>query len=198
MKDHEVVSTLLEVQSIIKSKDFENWRTNFVNSNLSVFSYEDENKLIYTEIHKEYEKELERIIANGITSNLSDFMQALPAYLEGPGKNNETAGNAITLLLEASDFIQFRDMMLFTKRQMDDRREAKISGNDSVIDTLSASGQELSLLNIDVMMDKCANLSIAAESDDWTNVLTNDWMKIDKKPVEVEKRKSKSEIYLKY
>ena len=198
MKDSEVVSTLLEVQSIIKSKDFENWRTNFVNSNLSPFSYEDENKLIYTEIHKEYEKELERKIANGITSNMSDFMQSLPAYLEGPGKNNEMAGNAITLLLEASDFIQFRDMMLFTKRQMDDRREAKFSGNDSVIDTLSASGKDLSLLNIDVMMDKCANLSIVAESDDWTNVLTNDWMKIDKKSVEVDKRKSKSEIYLKY
>ncbi len=42
-------------------------------------------------------------------------MAELPKFMEGPGGKDEAIGKAATTLLEASDFQQFRDMMLFTK-----------------------------------------------------------------------------------
>jgi hypothetical protein len=52
--------------------------------------------------------------------DMTQFMTQLPDYLEGDGKNEESIGNAVTTLLEVSDFIQFREMMLCTKRNMDE------------------------------------------------------------------------------
>ena len=129
---------------------------------------------------------------------MSEFMAALPGYLEGAGRHNDRAGRAIQLLLEASDFNQFRDMMMFTKKDLEMKRESKISGDDSVVANSKVTGNELASLDVGSMMEKCANLSTAASSEEgWTNCLKNNWMQIDKKNVEVEKRKNKNEIYLK-
>ena len=39
---------------------------------------------------------------------METFMGALPDYLEGPGKDKEETGRAVTLLLGVSDFSQFK------------------------------------------------------------------------------------------
>jgi len=193
-----VESNLLRIQAMITGTDFESWRQRFVKEHMDSFSYEEENKLIYTEIHSEYEAEIERRISVCLGEESSAFMQALPTYLEGPGRGNERAGKAITLLLEASDFIQFREMMLFTKRQKDERSESKITGVDDrdVVDQ-HKMGAELSAFDFHGMMDLCAQLSNASQDDGWVVCFENDWMKICKKPVEASNRRSSSEIYLK-
>ena len=187
MDGHAISTALQEVQGIVTSIQFEEWRKEFVRQNLEAFDYGDENKLIYTDIHKEYESEIEKRIASELSVNITSFMAALPAYLEGEGKYDEAAGKAITLLMEASDFIQFRDMMMFIKREIEDKREAKASGDDDeTVAAMTVKGKELADFEVAEMMTKCAELSTAASSDEgWTNVLTLDWMKIDKKPVEV-------------
>ena len=53
-----------------------------------------------------------------MTLNVSYFISTyavLLSSLSGPGGKDETIGKAATTLLEASDYQQFRDMMLFTK-----------------------------------------------------------------------------------
>lgn len=195
----QVESNLLRIQDVITGSDFDAWRQSFVRRHMQSFTFDDENKLIYTEIHAEYETEIERRISNCLGGDFADFMQALPNYLEGPGKSNEKAGKAITLLLEASDFLQFREMMLFTKRQSDERSEAKVSGVDDrdLVAGHIINGTELSSFDYNDMMGLCAQLSNASQDDDWEVCFQNDWMKISKKPVEPAKRKSTSEIYLK-
>ena len=55
---------------------------------------------------------------------------------------------------------------------------------------------DVTMLSV-LVCDPCANLATAAgEEEGWVNVLTNGCMKICKKAVELSKRKSASEIYL--
>jgi The ARF-like 2 binding protein BART len=70
-----------------------------VSRNLDHFSFDEENKLIYTEIHHEYEEEIEKRIADGLPASfdMADFMSSLPAYLEGSGRDDET-GATVTML----------------------------------------------------------------------------------------------------
>lgn len=199
MEDSIVASNLLRVQDVVTSSDFDEWRHQFVRKNIDAFSYEDENKLIYTDIHMEYEAEIERRVSACLGQSYAAFMKALPDYLEGAGRQNEAIGKAVTLLLEASDYNQFKEMMLFTKREKEERAEAKSSGTDvdNSIIQYKVSGQEITSFDIGGMMEMCANLSSAAEDEEgWVNVFKNDWMKICKRPVEASKRVSPSEIYL--
>lgn len=195
MENDDIYRAILEIQDLITGSDFEEWRKAFVNRNVKNFDYSEENKLVYSEIHAEYEAEIERRITNVLSYDMANFMESLPAYLEGEGKRNESIGKAIVLLLEVSDFSQFKEMMMFRKKEIEDIKEAK--ENDNEIDRLEASGKELHDLDVGEMMEQCATLASAAQLEDgWVNVLTNDWMKVDKKAVEVSKRKSASEIYL--
>ena len=111
MKFCDVRSSLLDIEEVIRGDKFESWRRSFVRDNVRHFSYDDENKLEYTDIHREYEEEIERAIAEGLGRgfDMADFMQSLPGYLESEeGLKDERAGLAVTLLLEVSDFEQFR------------------------------------------------------------------------------------------
>ena len=124
-------------------------------------------------------------------------MTQLPDYLEGEGKNEESIGAAVTTLLEVSDFIQFREMMLCTKRNMDED-EGKHS-EDRLKDITISSSEALDMAENSVkgMMELCSNLAVAQDADEgWTELLTLPWMKIEKKPVPESERKSKSEIFL--
>ena len=118
MRDEEVKAALVKMEACIRAEPFETWRKAFVEKHIDEFSFDDENKLVYTSIHTEYEEEIEKrvIAAMSADFDLADFMDSLPAFLEGEGGKSEAIGKAATTLLQASDFQQFRDMMLFTKR----------------------------------------------------------------------------------
>jgi hypothetical protein len=99
----------------------------------------------------------------------------------GPGKDDEATGRAITLLLEVSDYRQFREMMMFTKREIE---EGEKKHAEDQLDGVSVSTSQLASLDIHGMMDMCATLATAGNNEEgWTNLLTLDWMKIDKRPV---------------
>jgi len=70
-----------------------------------------------------YEAHIEEMIAAGLPSDMAmpDFMEALPAYLEGPGGSKEETSSAVTLLLDVSDFGAFKEMMMFEKQEKDKR-----------------------------------------------------------------------------
>lgn len=202
MDDTSVRNALLEIEEVVCSPAFNRWRTSFVYNNIYMFDYADENKLEYTSIHHEYEEEVERQILQGVKERISDFdmnafQRALPDYLEGPGGRDEATGKAIQMLLEIGDFQQFKEMMMFTKKQREDQSESKGSEVDDMVG-LAAESSQLAGLDVDGMMDMCAALSDAADEDSkWENVLKNDWMKIDKMAVPEARRKTKKDIYLK-
>jgi len=88
---------------------------------------------------------------------------------------------------------------LISKREFDENSKKSSADQLANVDTSTAAAGGTEGVDIDVgdMMKKCAELSVANSLDEgWVNLLTNDWMRIDKKPVEDSKRKSKSEIYM--
>lgn len=54
--------TLAHIERIVKADDFESWKHAFVEKYVSQFDYGEENKLIYTDIHREYEEGIEKKI----------------------------------------------------------------------------------------------------------------------------------------
>lgn len=84
-KDDEVIrQSLLEIEEIVRGKPFEEWRKSFVQSHIHTFSFENEDKLIYTEIHKDYESQVEQKIEDGLPKDfdMKGFMTSLPHYME--------------------------------------------------------------------------------------------------------------------
>ena len=147
------------------------------------------------EIHKEYEEEIEKQILQALPKdfNMVDFMGSLPAYIEGEGRNDDATGKAITLLLEVSDFQQFKMMMLFARREKEEG-ESKHAGFQ--LEGISTKGSDVMIADVEGMMDMAIDLAQVADDNGWTNCLTLDWMKIDKRPVELSKRKSANDVYL--
>ena len=199
MNDEAVRNSLILVQGVIEGSAFNSWREGFVEEHLSTFTYGDEDRLEYTSIHRAYEDGVERQILNGLPSgfDMTAFQRALPAYLESPtGLKDEATGKAVTMLLETGDYVQFREMMMFTKRK---REESKTADEGDMVGLVADSRQGVAAADADVagMMDLCAALSEGAQStDSWETVLENDWMKIDKMAVPESKRRKKSDIYL--
>lgn len=190
--------SLLDIQNIVDSKKFNEWRKSFIAKNISVFTYEEENKLEYTDIHRQYEEGVEKIIIENMPDDfdMKRFQERLPDYLEGPGGKDEEVGKAIQMLLEVSDYQQFKEMMMFLKKQ-EEENEMKDAGDDQLAGVTVDSAQ-LACLDIKGMMTMCATL--AAATDDitgWENVLKNDWMQIDRMKVPEDRRKSKNDIFLK-
>ena len=88
MKESDVRAALLDIEESIRGSTFENWRKDFVRRHLDQFSFEDENKLIYTDIHREFEEGVETHILDGLPKKFDyeDFQHSLPSYIDGPGK----------------------------------------------------------------------------------------------------------------
>ena len=88
MRPEDVRSALLDIEETIRGSIFENWRKDFVRRHLHQFSFEDENKLIYTDIHREFEEGVETHILEGLPKKFDyeDFQHSLPSYIDGPGK----------------------------------------------------------------------------------------------------------------
>lgn len=235
MKEDAIKSALLDIEDAIRGAPFESWRKDFVRRNLGQFSFEDENKLIYTDIHKEFEDGVEKRILEALPAGFDydDFQRSLPGYIDGPGKDDEATGKAITMLIEVGDFEQFKTMMMFYRREKEEE-ESKHSG-DQLTGLVTNSKDVAQIGDVDGMMDmvrtikyrhetcfcllllnqshplsqnttflpffdlyplQCGQLACAADNEGWTNCLTIDWMTIDKKAVEPEKRKTKNDIYL--
>lgn len=194
----DVRAVLLAVEEVVRGPAFERWRARFVSKHVHAFSYADEDRLEYTAIHGEYEQGVEKMIADGLPDSvdMAEFMEALPAFLEGPGGKDEAIGKAVTTLLEVGDYRQFREMMLYTKKELDDGEEKHSEARLRGVSTKGTDVSGVATLDVEGMMDMCAALASAADEEGWESCLVLDWMKIDKKPVPEGARKQAGEIYL--
>lgn len=196
MHDKDIRNALLEIEETVRGSKFERWRKEFIDQYIDEFGFDDENKLIYTDIHKEYEDTIERIIVESLAADfdMSDFMNSLPDYINGPGKSDEATGKAVTLLVEVSDFEQFKVMMMVNRRE---KEEEESKNSDQQLKGVHTSSADIAAFDVEGMMDTVATLADAADEDfGWVNLLTLDWMKIDKKPVDPDRRNSSNDIYL--
>jgi hypothetical protein len=86
-----------QVEAVVTGSTFSAWRKAFVEEHCDKFSFDDENKLEYTQIHEKYEVGVEDILRKEMLKGfaMEDFMAALPAYLEGPGAQKEETSKAV-------------------------------------------------------------------------------------------------------
>ncbi|KAG8460850.1 hypothetical protein KFE25_010905 [Diacronema lutheri] len=183
---------LRDMASVVQAPKFNAWRRAFIDEHVDEFVYGEENKLVYTETHERFCAHVEADVATALPPGVSmeDFMVALQTEMQAGG--GKLSGEAVTVLIEAGDFVAFKEMMLFEKCRRDDPAAPAAASGGAL---QHSSG--VTVPQIDAMMNLCAELQSAADSNDgWVNVLTNAWMRIDKQPVPPEVRASPSEIYM--
>jgi len=127
MQDAEVYEILLSIEKIVQSPSFGAWQNEFINAHIHKFEYGEENKLEYTDVFQEYEDGLEQQIVKGLdggAAKLSAFMEALPPYLDGPMAKKEETARAVTMLMQMSEFEEFKEMMMYMKKEREDKAAA--------------------------------------------------------------------------
>jgi ADP-ribosylation factor 2-binding protein len=194
MEDQQVFEILLAIESIVQGEGYRVWLQKFINDHVDKFDFGEENKLEYTEIFQKFEDGIETQIIGSLpdgAARLPAFMEALPAYLESDAGKKEETSRAVTMLMQMSEFTEFKEMMMYAKKE---REDEAASAGDLLGDAKASDG---AVLSVDGLLDMCAALSSSGESDEgWVTCFTNDWLKIDKREVDAAVRKHKNEIYL--
>mmetsp|Transcript_61436 Transcript_61436/g.51963 ORF Transcript_61436/g.51963 Transcript_61436/m.51963 type:complete len:384 (-) Transcript_61436:297-1448(-) len=194
MEDAHVYDILLQIEQIVQSPTFSTWQQGFINAHVDKFEFGDENKLEYTEIFQLYEDGVEQQIVGGLPdgeTKLGAFMEALPDYINSEAGKKEETGKAITMLMQMSEFQEFKEMMMYVRKDRDDK---SASTGDLLGGTKASDG---AVLSVDGLLDRCATLATSGETEEgWVTCFQNDWLKIDKKEIEPEAKRHKNEIYL--
>ena len=75
-----------QVEAVVTGSTFSAWRKAFVEEHCDKFSFDDENKLEYTQIHEKYEVGGEDILRKEMLKGFAteDFMAALPSTMICP------------------------------------------------------------------------------------------------------------------
>lgn len=182
-----VAHSLKSLGEGLQGAGFSEWRAAFVQQHVGAFDFAEENRLVYTEIHKSYvqglEEQLSRLLPDGVAIEaLEASLMQRPHLVD---ELDEASSSAVKLLLEAADFVAFREMMLYEKQK----------GEQA--ETLSLDRQQgCTVPSIDGIVDKCLKLAAVAEADGWVTVLQNDWIIVAKKDVPEAERSSPHEVYL--
>jgi len=183
------VSALQSLGAGLESSSFNDWRKAFVQEHMHVFNFSEENKLEYTAIHNQYVEGLERHLESLLPAGTSmkALEHALVTQPDAFRDLDEATSGPVKLLLEAGDFVAFREMMLFEKQRSED-----LTASPTVLGQMAGGD----VPDLDGVLDRCQRLAAMASADGWENVLTSDWMVIDKMAVEESQRTSPAEIYL--
>jgi len=107
---------------------------------------------------------------------LPAFMAALPAYLQSEMAKKDETARAVTMLMQMSEFEEFKEMMMYVKK---DREEKAAAAGNMLGDVKASDG---AVLSVDGLLDMCAALAASGDTDEgWVTTFQNDWLKIDKK-----------------
>jgi len=181
---------LQAMAAVVREPAFDAWRKAFVADNAGKFDYGEENRLEYTRVHALYEEGVEARLARALPEGVG--MEAFCGALEAGLAEEKPAGAeaAMDVLLEASDFSRFKEMMLFEKSQMEET--AAGGGAPAALEHLAPGA----VPRVESLVAQCTQLQAAAEDQGWATVVHSSWMRIEKKAVPPEERVSPSEIFL--
>eukprot|EP00669_Euglena_mutabilis_P006210 TRINITY_DN1907_c0_g1_i1.p1 TRINITY_DN1907_c0_g1~~TRINITY_DN1907_c0_g1_i1.p1 ORF type:complete len:179 (+),score=55.87 TRINITY_DN1907_c0_g1_i1:40-576(+) len=105
-----------KLEELIMDEEFQQKQNKFFAANCHHFSDWEENKLIYSDIHKQYVTEIEAYIEHVLRRGLPAFdMPQFVALLRS--REDEVTGDIWDLLISFTDFVTFKELMLAFKRQ---------------------------------------------------------------------------------
>lgn len=103
--------TVGHIEDIIIGDDFQMLQNDFMEKYYTEFEDTDENKFIYTDIHKEYTDLIERYIGDELAKRIPGFsMEEFTKQLES--RKEELDGEVFEMLLTFSDFLAFKEMFI--------------------------------------------------------------------------------------
>jgi len=145
------------IEDIIMEPEFQSLQDDFMENNYKHFMDSDENKFIYSELHKEYvnkiekylEEELKRRIEN---FSMQDFMKDLMS------RKQELDGEIFEILITFVDFLEFKALMLSYKAEKEGRSFS--FGCDMVIQSINfeqskALNESSNAMSVDLGLALC-------------------------------------------
>ena len=152
-----------ELAQLIASDSFQKAQQEFFTKNCETFDHEEENKLQYTEIHKNYETMVEAQMAEKLgIEKLTKIGEGIGEYIKESGQSavqTKEVFDAIEVLTSLSDFNEFKQVMLAKKEEM-----AADGGGDMKI--INAG-----VLDVAEHMDRIEALAKDSDTDDWNQLL---------------------------
>ena len=158
-----------ELAKVISSDKFRNAQREFFQKYCDTFDYEEENKLEYTQIHKEYENIVEALMTEAIgEEKMQKIELGLNEYIRRDRKGNTQAEvlEAIEVLSSLGDFVKFKEVMLAMKTEMSG------GGSSEALQILNKG--LMPAMDVQVEMGKVEYLVKEASAEDgWTQVLND-------------------------
>ena len=157
-----------ELAAIVGSESFKEMQRDFFAQHCEKFDDEEENKLEYTEIHKQYEELVEAQVREQLgDEKLNKIVAGLRDYIDSASAETKSIEvlEAIEVLSSLGDFMEFKHVMLAQKKALNNKGEKPASDWKMI-----KSG----MFDVAQHMDSIEMLTQEASGDDGWEVLSSD------------------------
>lgn len=161
------------IDEIMTGPEFKDKLDTFAKKHMDTFSFDDENKLVYTEIYQEYQGMVEAHIEGKLVSSgvdLAAFFRDLPEYCELPEAHTRT-GAILEVLRSLDNFEAFKEMILSMKKTMMQAEQAP------VVDDYKASACSF----VERSLELTKILDSAGDQDGWKKTADKGWIQTYRK-----------------
>ncbi|XP_012265484.2 ADP-ribosylation factor-like protein 2-binding protein isoform X1 [Athalia rosae] len=117
----------MHMNIIVSESEFQEIQQKFLDNYWHIFSPEEENKLIYTEIFNQYNQEVENYIVKQLKKSVPNF--SIATFLDQLNERRpELDGEVFEVLATLTDFLAFKEMLLDYKAVKEGKVEDFSSG----------------------------------------------------------------------
>ncbi|KAJ8042360.1 ADP-ribosylation factor-like protein 2-binding protein [Holothuria leucospilota] len=124
LDDTKFDTTIGHIEDIIMEDGFQKMQGDFMEQHYHHFDDDEENKFIYTDIHKQYLSLVEKYLEEQLVARMPGFtMEAFSTQLETRKKKKKDSleGEIFEILLTFTDFLAFKEMFLDYKAEKEGR-----------------------------------------------------------------------------
>ncbi|XP_012265492.1 ADP-ribosylation factor-like protein 2-binding protein isoform X2 [Athalia rosae] len=115
------------IEDLLMESEFQEIQQKFLDNYWHIFSPEEENKLIYTEIFNQYNQEVENYIVKQLKKSVPNF--SIATFLDQLNERRpELDGEVFEVLATLTDFLAFKEMLLDYKAVKEGKVEDFSSG----------------------------------------------------------------------
>ncbi|CAH1269666.1 ARL2BP [Branchiostoma lanceolatum] len=108
------------IEEIIMDDEFQDLQNNFLDKNYIEFEDTEENKFVYTDIHKEWVDTIEKYLETNLARKMPGFhMHEFAQALES--RKDEVCGEIFDMLVSFTDFLAFKELMLDYRAEKEGR-----------------------------------------------------------------------------
>jgi hypothetical protein len=189
----------------VRGQEFETWQRAFIREHAATFDLEDENKLVYTDIHRSYQLGLEErfhAVMCLLQVTLDEFEAAAIRPSQDSNDMEEAAEEALRLVLERSDFEAFKAAVILERQLLHEEEEldfAKEAAKSALASALLAplesnedfrlgslhelfSAARFDIDGIEGFADTGVKIIVPTDRTGWSSTVKEEWLKFEYGP----------------